>query len=269
MGRRPVELGPSPGRVGALIEQQDFGEVVAQARPSLLVGTRDRSRSAGRDGGRLGQLGNGRVQSVADDVVAASRVVLQRAPEEIRQVGDVDRRPVLLSRAEHDQVAVRRHGVSRAAAREPLRRRRRRRRRRRSRLRACRVASSSRCSIGSFHATIAGALNGDSSVIEGVGPVDPRTPDVEVGLARAVECLDRRIDDRRVQVRAGLVAGTGRVDGPVRIAQQRSRPPAGRRDRRPPGWRRARRRSRPARRRGRAPSPRGRAPAIPPVRGIR
>ena len=89
----PVELGSSLGRVGALIEQEDLGEVVAQARPGLIVGAGDRSRSAGRDGGRLGQLGNGRVQSIADDVVAAGRVVLQRAPEEIGQVGDVDGRP--------------------------------------------------------------------------------------------------------------------------------------------------------------------------------
>ena len=105
MGRRPAELGAGPGRVGALIEQQDFGEVVAQARPSLLVGTGNRSRSAGGDGGRLGELGNGRVESVADDVVATSRVVLQGAPEEIGQVRDVDRRPMLLPAAEHDQVA--------------------------------------------------------------------------------------------------------------------------------------------------------------------
>ena len=46
-----------------------------------------------------------RVQSIADDVVAAGRVVLQSAPEEIREVGDVDRGPVLTSDAEHDQVA--------------------------------------------------------------------------------------------------------------------------------------------------------------------
>ena len=37
---------------------------------------------------------------------------------------------------------------------------------------------------------------------------------MQVGLARSVERLDRCSDDRRVQVRAGLVAGTGRVDGP-------------------------------------------------------
>jgi hypothetical protein len=29
VGRRPIELGSSLGRVGALIEQQDFGKVLA------------------------------------------------------------------------------------------------------------------------------------------------------------------------------------------------------------------------------------------------
>jgi hypothetical protein len=42
----PAELGPGLGRVGALIEQQDLGEIVAQARPSLIIGTGDRSWSA-------------------------------------------------------------------------------------------------------------------------------------------------------------------------------------------------------------------------------
>src|SRR4051794_29980588 len=46
MGRTPIELGSSLGRVGALIEQEDLGEVVAQSGASLLVGTRDRSWSA-------------------------------------------------------------------------------------------------------------------------------------------------------------------------------------------------------------------------------
>jgi len=40
----PAELGPGPGRVGALIEQQDLSEVVAQAGPGLAIGTGDRSR---------------------------------------------------------------------------------------------------------------------------------------------------------------------------------------------------------------------------------
>ena len=101
----PTELGSSLGRVGALVEQEDLGEVVAEACPGLIVGAGDRSGSAGRDRGRLGELGDGRVHSIADDVVAASRVVFQRAPEEVRQVRDMDRRPVLPSGAEHDQVA--------------------------------------------------------------------------------------------------------------------------------------------------------------------
>src|SRR4051812_26794688 len=106
VGRMPIELGSSLRRVGALIEQEDLGEIVAQPGPSLIVGARDSSRGARGHSGRVGQLGDGRVQSIADDVVAASRVVFQRAPEEVGQVGDVDRRPVLLSRAEPDQVAV-------------------------------------------------------------------------------------------------------------------------------------------------------------------
>ena len=35
----PIELGSSLGCVGALIEQEHLREVVAQARPSLVVGT--------------------------------------------------------------------------------------------------------------------------------------------------------------------------------------------------------------------------------------
>jgi hypothetical protein len=53
-----------------------------------------------------------------------------------------------------------------------------------------------------------------------VGPVDPQAADLEVGLAGARERVDHRIDHGRVQVRAGGVAGTGRVDGPVRLAEQ-------------------------------------------------
>ena len=53
MGWIPAELVPGPGRVGALIEQQDLGEVVAQAGPGLIVGTGDRSRGAGGRRGRL------------------------------------------------------------------------------------------------------------------------------------------------------------------------------------------------------------------------
>ena len=43
---------------------------------------------------------------------------------------------------------------------------------------------------------------------------------MEVGLAGAVERLDRRIHHGGVQVRAGGVAGAGGVDGAVRIAEQ-------------------------------------------------
>src|SRR4051794_3997485 len=103
--RVPVELGSSLGRVGALIGQQDFGEVVAEACASLVVGTGDRSRRADRDRGGLGQVGDGRVHSITGDVVAAGGGGLQHAAEEICQVRGVHCRPVLLARAEHDQVA--------------------------------------------------------------------------------------------------------------------------------------------------------------------
>jgi hypothetical protein len=53
MRRRPAELGPGLGRGSALIEQQDFGERVAWARPSLIIRTGHRSRSADGDRGRL------------------------------------------------------------------------------------------------------------------------------------------------------------------------------------------------------------------------
>src|SRR5689334_165635 len=84
MCRMPAEFRPGPGPVGALIEQQHLGEVVAQAGPGLIVGTG--VRSGGTDGGRgcLRQLGHGGVHPVADDVAAASRLIFQDAPEEIR-----------------------------------------------------------------------------------------------------------------------------------------------------------------------------------------
>jgi len=104
-GRTPTELASRLGRIGALVEQEDFGEIVAEACPGLIVGARDRPGSAGRYRRRLRELGNGRVLSITDDVVAASRVVVQRAPEKVRQVRDMDRRPALPSGAEHDQVA--------------------------------------------------------------------------------------------------------------------------------------------------------------------
>ena len=104
-GRTPIEVGSRLGRVGALVEQEDFGEIVAEACPGLIVGAGDRPGRAGRDRRRLGELGNRRVLSIADHEVAASRVVFQRAPERVRQVRDMDRRPALPSGAEHDQVA--------------------------------------------------------------------------------------------------------------------------------------------------------------------
>jgi hypothetical protein len=61
VGWLPVELGPSLGRLGALIEQQDCGEIVAQAGASLIIRTRDCSRSTDRDGCRLGEFGHGLV----------------------------------------------------------------------------------------------------------------------------------------------------------------------------------------------------------------
>src|SRR5215204_1722314 len=77
VGGLPIELGACPRRVGALVQQKHLGEVVAQARPRLGVGAGDGSRRADRDGGRLGQLGDGRVRCVADQVVAAGRVVFE------------------------------------------------------------------------------------------------------------------------------------------------------------------------------------------------
>jgi hypothetical protein len=43
VGRRPIEFGSSLGSDGALIEQQDFGQVVAKSFASLFVGALDRS----------------------------------------------------------------------------------------------------------------------------------------------------------------------------------------------------------------------------------
>lgn len=70
VGRRPAEFGPGLSCAGALIEQQDFSELVTQAPPGLLFGTGDRSGCARGDRGRLGQFSQGRVHSVADDVAA-------------------------------------------------------------------------------------------------------------------------------------------------------------------------------------------------------
>src|SRR5258708_22381411 len=56
MGWLPAEFGPGPGGVGALVEQQDFGEVVAEAGPGLLIGPGGCSWGAGGDRGRLGEF---------------------------------------------------------------------------------------------------------------------------------------------------------------------------------------------------------------------
>ena len=132
----------------------------------------------------------------------------------------MDRRPVLLSGAEHDQVAGVVAGRTEQQPGNP----------------SAAVAvgdaghdhdSAHACSqralgVRSAPSTTpsAGALNGDSSVMAVLFAVDPRAADVEVGLAGAGERLDRRIDHRGVQIGAGLVTGTGRVDGPVRVAEQ-------------------------------------------------
>src|SRR6478672_6265257 len=72
MVRAPIELVPNLGGRGVLIEQQDFGEVVAQACASLLIGAGDGSWSTDCNGGRLSELGHSRVQSIGDDIAASS-----------------------------------------------------------------------------------------------------------------------------------------------------------------------------------------------------
>ena len=59
--RTPAELGSSLGGVGALIEEEDLGEIVAQACSGLIVGPGDRPWGANGNRGRLGQLGDGRI----------------------------------------------------------------------------------------------------------------------------------------------------------------------------------------------------------------
>src|SRR5260370_4326833 len=81
MGRTPIELGPSLGRVEALVEQEYLREVVAQAGASLLVGTRDRPWSADCHCGRLRQLGNGFVQTIANEVPAPSGLLFHDPPQ--------------------------------------------------------------------------------------------------------------------------------------------------------------------------------------------
>src|SRR5579859_6795797 len=103
--RVPPELVASFGRNSPLVEQQDLAEVVAETGLGLVVRTRDRAGGAGRNSGSVGELGDGRVQPVADDVVATGRVVLEHAPEEVGEICDMHGGPVLLAGAEHDQVA--------------------------------------------------------------------------------------------------------------------------------------------------------------------
>src|ERR1700751_243208 len=103
-GRVPAEFGAGLGRVGALVEQQDVGEA-AEACPGFIVGTGDRSWRPDRGSGGLREFGDRLVRPVADDVVAAGRVVFQGAPEGVGQVRDVHCRPVLSPGAEHDEVA--------------------------------------------------------------------------------------------------------------------------------------------------------------------
>ena len=75
----PIELGASPGGVGALIEQEHLGEVVAQARPGLLGGAGDRARSAGV------------VPDEGGDLVAVLLKLGQDVrPDEARSAGECD-----------------------------------------------------------------------------------------------------------------------------------------------------------------------------------
>ena len=101
-----MELGPCLGHDRALVEEEDLGEVFAETRPCFLVGAGNRTWRAGCDCGRVGQLGDGGVRSIADDVAAPSRVLFQDTPEELREIGNVHGRPVLPPGSDHDQVSV-------------------------------------------------------------------------------------------------------------------------------------------------------------------
>ena len=59
MGGLPSEFRASIGRAGALIEQEGFGEVVAEAGPRLAVGSGERPRGADGGSGRLHEFGDG------------------------------------------------------------------------------------------------------------------------------------------------------------------------------------------------------------------
>src|SRR5690348_2552904 len=56
--RLPVQIRSGLGRDRALVEQEDLGEVVAEAGSGFLVRAGDSSGCADGDGGGLGQLGD-------------------------------------------------------------------------------------------------------------------------------------------------------------------------------------------------------------------
>ena len=72
----------------------------------FVVRARNGSGRACRDCGGLGEFRHGRVRTVPDDVVAGGTVSLEDTPEHVGQIGDMDGGPVLLTGAEHDQIAV-------------------------------------------------------------------------------------------------------------------------------------------------------------------
>jgi hypothetical protein len=127
---------------------------------------------------------------------------LQSASEEVGQVGDVNRGPVLLPAAEHDQVA----GVVPG--------------------RAEKYAGYSSATVAVRHAgddhDAAHVFGGEHSAFdlfsprhqrrrverrvlgdEGIVPVDPGATGVQVGLAGSGERVDSGVDDGRVEVGAG------------------------------------------------------------------
>src|ERR1700730_18172705 len=105
VGRLPLELGTSPGRLGSLVEEEHLREVVPDTRTRLVFGAGDGTRRTDGEVGRLRGLCAGWVESVPDHIEAACGVVLEHPPEEVGQIRDVHRRPVLAPRAEHDEVA--------------------------------------------------------------------------------------------------------------------------------------------------------------------
>jgi len=128
----PVQIRSGFGCDHALVEQEDLGAVVAEAGSGLLVRAGDGSRCADGDSGGLGQLGDGRVDSVADDVVAAGLGVFRaRRKKSARSAAWTVAqccRPV----ASRIRLPASSRGELRSTP-APRRHRRRRRRRRRSR----------------------------------------------------------------------------------------------------------------------------------------